>query len=32
MIAGKKMEPEDAAEAWIKDNKSTWEKWIPKKK
>ena len=32
MIAGKKMDPEDAAEAWIKDNKSTWEKWIPKKK
>lgn len=32
MIAGKKMDPEDAAAAWIKDNKSTWEKWIPKKK
>ncbi|NJQ03757.1 ABC transporter substrate-binding protein [Streptomyces zingiberis] len=31
MIAGKKMKPEDAAAAWIKDNKSTWEKWLPKK-
>jgi glycine betaine/proline transport system substrate-binding protein len=30
-IAGKKMKPEDAAEKWIKANKSTWEKWIPKK-
>lgn len=29
MIAGKKMDPEDAAEAWIKDNKAKWEKWIP---
>ncbi|MGH3322895.1 MAG: glycine betaine ABC transporter substrate-binding protein [Streptomyces sp.] len=31
MIAGQKMKPEDAAEKWIKANKSTWEKWIPKK-
>lgn len=30
-IAGKKMKPEDAAEKWIKANKSTWEKWMPKK-
>lgn len=30
-IAGKKMKPEDAAEKWIKANKSTWEKWLPKK-
>lgn len=29
MIAGKKMDPEDAAAAWIKDNKAKWEKWIP---
>ncbi|GAA2074902.1 ABC transporter substrate-binding protein [Streptomyces albiaxialis] len=32
MIAGKKMDPEDAAAKWIEDNKSTWKKWIPKKK
>jgi glycine betaine/proline transport system substrate-binding protein len=30
-IAGKKMKPEDAAERWIKANKATWQKWIPKK-
>ncbi|MCF6525149.1 glycine betaine ABC transporter substrate-binding protein [Streptomyces sp. JJ36] len=31
MIAGEDMDPDDAAAAWIKDNKSTWEKWLPKK-
>ena len=31
MIAGKKMTPEDAAEHWVKENKATWQKWIPKK-
>ncbi|MHC0434218.1 glycine betaine ABC transporter substrate-binding protein [Streptomyces sp. O3] len=25
------MKPEDAAAKWIKENKSTWEQWIPKK-
>ncbi len=30
-IAGKKMKPEDAAEKWIKANKATWQKWMPKK-
>lgn len=31
MIAGEGMDPEDAAAKWIKNNKSTWEKWLPKK-
>jgi glycine betaine/proline transport system substrate-binding protein len=30
-IAKDKMSGEAAAEKWIKDNKATWEKWIPKK-
>jgi glycine betaine/proline transport system substrate-binding protein len=30
-IAGKGMSSEDAAEKWVKENKSTWEKWVPKK-
>ncbi|WP_419997320.1 ABC transporter substrate-binding protein [Streptomyces boninensis] len=30
MIAKDKMKPEDAAEKWVKANKSVWEKWIPK--
>lgn len=29
MIAGDGMKPEKAADKWIKENKSTWEKWIP---
>lgn len=31
MIARDKMDPEDAAAKWIKENKATWQKWIPKK-
>ncbi len=31
MIAGEGMDPEDAAAEWVKANKSTWEKWLPKK-
>lgn len=31
MIAGEGMEGEEAAAKWIEDNKSTWEKWLPKK-
>ncbi|MGP3982029.1 ABC transporter substrate-binding protein [Streptomyces sp. KR80] len=30
MIAGDDMSPEDAAAKWIAENKSTWEKWLPK--
>ena len=30
MIAGDGMKPEEAAAEWIKDNKSTWQKWLPK--
>ncbi|MGW6023237.1 glycine betaine ABC transporter substrate-binding protein [Streptomyces sp. NPDC055099] len=30
-IAKDKMSGEAAAEKWIKDNKATWEKWLPKK-
>ncbi|MBB1246621.1 glycine/betaine ABC transporter substrate-binding protein [Streptomyces durbertensis] len=30
MIAGDKMKRDEAAAKWIADNKSTWEKWIPK--
>ncbi|MFR9676244.1 glycine betaine ABC transporter substrate-binding protein [Streptomyces sp. TR02-1] len=31
MIAGEDMDPEDAAAKWIKENKSTWQEWMPKK-
>jgi glycine betaine/proline transport system substrate-binding protein len=31
MIAGEGMDGEEAAAKWIEDNKSTWEKWLPKK-
>ncbi|MCT2594524.1 ABC transporter substrate-binding protein [Streptomyces sp. N2-109] len=31
MIAGKDMDPDEAAAEWIKGNKSVWEKWLPKK-
>ncbi|WP_156723105.1 ABC transporter substrate-binding protein [Streptomyces apocyni] len=30
-VAKDKMTPEKAAEKWVKENKSTWEQWIPKK-
>jgi glycine betaine/proline transport system substrate-binding protein len=31
MIAGKHMSDDQAAAEWIKNNKSVWEKWLPKK-